>query len=353
MNITQQKLFDLFCELVTTDSPTGEETAIREKLEKKLQTLGLETEVDAAGNLRGFLPGMLELPCKLFSSHMDTVEPGRGVKVILEDNGGIHSDGTTILGADDKDGITVILYALEQIKNNKLPHGPLEFLFTVGEEKNLNGAARINRGWLRSKFAWVIDGPGEIGTVYANGVGKIGFTIDVKGKAAHAGICPEKGINAFVLAAQGILGMPPGNLGDATMNYGNISGGIADNVVPDHVLITGEIRSSNPARIRELQKKLCDHWKQWGEVAFTEGYPPYELENPALIHHTENVLQAAGYTPHLKRFFAGSDANYISKLGIDVCLLATGRAQNHTPAETTTLENLENLAFVVERLMLS
>ncbi|MBR2427117.1 MAG: M20/M25/M40 family metallo-hydrolase [Lentisphaeria bacterium] len=351
--MTPQKIFELFCELVTTDSPTGDEALLREKLQQKLQSFGAETEVDDAGNLRGFLPGTLELPVKMFSSHMDTVEPGRGVKVILDADGRIHSDGTTILGADDKDGITAILAALESIRAKNLPHGPLEFLFTVGEEKNLNGAARINPGWLRSKFAWVIDGPGEIGTIYANGVGKIGFTIDVKGKAAHAGICPEKGINAFVLASQGIMGMQPGNFGDATMNYGNIHGGIADNVVPDHVTLTGEIRSSNPARIRELQKKLCDHWKQWGEVAFTEGYPPYELENPALIRHTENVLQAAGYTPHLKRFFAGSDANYISKLGIDVCLLATGRAQNHTPAETTTLENLENLAFVVERLMLS
>ena len=351
--MTPQKIFELFCELVTTDSPTADEALLREKLQQKLQSFGAETEVDDAGNLRGFLPGTLELPVKMFSSHMDTVEPGRGVKVILDADGRIHSDGTTILGADDKDGITAILAALESIRAKNLPHGPLEFLFTVGEEKNLNGAARINPGWLRSKFAWVIDGPGEIGTIYANGVGKIGFTIDVKGKAAHAGICPEKGINAFVLASQGIMGMQPGNFGDATMNYGNIHGGIADNVVPDHVTLTGEIRSSNPARIRELQKKLCDHWKQWGEVAFTEGYPPYELENPALIRHTENVLQAAGYTPHLKRFFAGSDANYISKLGIDVCLLATGRAQNHTPAETTTLENLENLAFVVERLMLS
>ena len=351
--MTPQKIFELFCELVTTDSPTGDEALLREKLQQKLQSFGAETEVDDAGNLRGFLPGTLELPVKMFSSHMDTVEPGRGVNVILDADGRIHSDGTTVLGADDKDGITAILAALESIRAKNLPHGPLEFLFTVGEEKNLNGAARVKSGWLRSTSAWVIDGPGEIGTIYANGVGKIGFTIDVKGKAAHAGICPEKGINAFVLASQGIMGMQPGNFGDATMNYGNIHGGIADNVVPDHVTLTGEIRSSDPARIDEIREQLTAHWQQWGDVEFHDGYPPYDLSDLRLVHHTEKVLEDAGYVPQLKRFFAGSDANYISRLGIDVCLLATGRESNHTPAESTTLGNLEKLSGLVEKLMLA
>ena len=351
----RQDIFNLFCELVRVDSPTGDESQMRETLQKKLQALGVETAVDAAGNLRGFLPGDSESTqdVKLFSSHMDTVEPGRNISVILDDDGRIHSDGTTILGADDKDGITAILSALNRIQEQKMPHGPLEFLFTVGEEHNLSGAAQVKAGWLVSKRAWVIDGPGEIGTLYANGVGKVGFEITVKGKAAHAGICPEKGINAFVLAADGIKGMLPGNLGDATLNYGNIHGGIADNVVPDRVVLTGEIRSSSLARISELQDALVKHWQQWGDVCFTGSYPPYDLENADLIAWTEGVIKSAACTPQLKRFQAGSDANYIARLGIDVCLIATGRESYHTPAESTTLGNLEKLSALVEKLMLA
>ena len=110
----QQDIFELFCELVRIDSPTGDESQMREALQKKLEALGVETEVDAAGNLRGFLPGDPESTqdAKLFSSHMDTVEPGRNICIILDDDGRIHTDGTTILGADDKDGITAILLFL-------------------------------------------------------------------------------------------------------------------------------------------------------------------------------------------------------------------------------------------------
>jgi tripeptide aminopeptidase len=273
--------------------------------------------------------------------------------VILDEDGRIHSDGTTILGADDKDGITAIFSALNRIQEQKLPHGPLEILFTVGEEHNLGGAAQLKAGWLLGRRAWVIDGPGEIGTLYANGVGKVGFEITVKGKAAHAGICPEKGINAFVLASDGIKGMLPGNLGDATLNYGKIHGGIADNVVPDRVVLIGEIRSGSPLRLCELQDALVKHWQQWGDVRFIEGCPPYDLKNQNLIRWTEDVIRSAGFTPQLKRFRACSDANYISGLGIDVCLAATGRESNHTPAESTTLENLEKLSVLVEKLMLA
>ncbi len=197
-----RELLDCFFSLVRTDSPSGEESEMRRKLTAILEPLAGKGETDKAGNLKFFVPGTLPGSVRLFSAHMDTVEPGRGIDPQIGSDGVIRSNGKTALGADDKDGITAIICALKRIRRNNAPHASLELLFTAGEENNLSGSAKLAPSWLQAKYGWVMDGPGRPGTIYANGVGKIGFVITAHGKAAHSGICPEKGVNAFMLAAR-------------------------------------------------------------------------------------------------------------------------------------------------------
>jgi tripeptide aminopeptidase len=337
--------------LVKTDSPSGEEAAVRALLRDILEPLIGSGETDNAGNLKFFLPGTFPEPVRLFSAHMDTVEPGRGVSPRLCTDGIIRSNGETILGADDKDGITAIVLAVKRLLKTRVPHGPAELLFTVGEENNLSGSAKLNPAWLQAEYGWVMDGPGKPGTIYANGVGKTGFVITVRGKAAHSGICPEKGLNAFMLAADAIRKFPPGRKGNATLNYGTISGGIADNIVPDHIVLTGEIRSSEMALIETLRKELESVWSGIASIEYGIGYPPYVLQDNHFLTRTEDILREAGLSPEIVDFKAGSDANYLARAGLDVCVLAMGRSDNHTTAESTRPEYIRIMSEVVYRLM--
>ena len=255
-----QEITDYFCNLVRIDSPSGSEEKVREFLCRELKEIAGEGQIDPAGNLKFTLPGTLPGPVCLFSSHMDTVEPGRKISPQMGEDGRIHSDGTTVLGADDKDGITALVFALKRLHREKAPHVPLEFLFTAGEEKSLSGSSKLSADFLKAEYAWVLDGPGTPGTIYRNGVGKIGFTITVTGKAAHAGICPEKGVNAFMLMAEAMQEFPPGRWENATVNYGTVSGGQANNIVPEKVFLTGEIRSHSPERLEELVQKMKQVW---------------------------------------------------------------------------------------------
>ena len=353
------RISDVFFEFVQIDSPSGSEEAMREKLRHEFSKQGCNAHVDPRGNLRLFLPGTLDAPCRLFSAHMDTVEPGRGIRPFLDGDGTIRSDGTTILGADDKDGITAFLCALERIGTEKCPHPPLEFLFTVCEENNLDGAKYLEKGFLKSRIGWIFDGPGPLGTIYRNGVGKWGCHVELTGRSAHSALMPEKGINAMVAAADAILSFPPGRFRGATVNYGTIRGGIADNIVPENVTVTAEIRAKDMKSLRAIGACFETAWqtvaKRHGcriSIVGTDGYPPFVLP-PDSPHYRETrfILESIGLDVNLAEFNAACDANFLCATGMDICVVATGRTANHTCAETTTLKNLERLTDMAYGLM--
>lgn len=349
--MNKEELTDLFFSLLRIDSPSGEEEQMRKEVCRLLKSQTLPPEIDKAGNIKFTLPGTLPGPARLFSSHMDTVEPGRNIQPRLDADGVVRSGGDTVLGADDKDGITAIISALYRLKNENAPHPDLEILFTAGEEKALSGSASLEKDFIKSRYAWVLDGPGAPGTIYANGVGKNAFTIEVKGKAAHAGIAPEKGINAFMLAAEGMLKFPPGRRENATVNYGTISGGRADNIVPEKVVLSGEIRSGESKRLQELTDELFCVWKPLAEVTLKQGYPSYEEKNLSFLNWTQKIFSESGLVPVVKDFSAGSDANHLARLGVHVCLLAMGRKDNHCCTESTRIEFIEAMSDVVYRIM--
>lgn len=355
----KERILERFLTLVGIDSPSGSENEIRDYLLREFKALGLIGEVDQCGNLKFTVNGAEAGPVRIFSAHMDTVQPGCGVKAIVEDNGVIRTDGSTVLGADDKDGVAAIWSALEKIINENISHPPLEILFTVSEEKNLGGSSCIEPGWLKAREGWVFDGPGTPGTIYVNGVGKIGNRIHIQGKAAHAAIAPETGRNALLAASLAITALPPGRYGNSVINYGTITGGTADNVVPERITVTVETRSKEEAGLQELNRKLHEVWQKTIteagctlEFESNGGYPAFEI-NPASLHvkNTVDTLKKLGLSGEIIDFRAGCDANYLNRLGIETCVVAMGRKHNHSTAEITTVDNLELLTQVAFELM--
>ena len=247
--IERERLVNTFCELVRIDSPSGEEEAVAQYLTQKLTALGLLIQRDSHGNVIASEDGDNPL---ILSAHMDTVEPGRGIKPRIEEDR-IVSDGTTILGGDCKAGVAAILEGLQSIKDEGASRRPVQAVFTrgeeiglVGAEIGLVGAQYLDYGILTGQEAVVFDGNGPVGTITASSPTYISFDVKVKGRAAHAGVEPEKGLSAIRIASDIISQLPQGRLDEeTTINVGTISGGSVRNAVPEDVTFSGEFRSRN------------------------------------------------------------------------------------------------------------
>jgi tripeptide aminopeptidase len=256
--INQQRLIQTFLDLVRIDSPSGHEAEIGRDLDARLQALGLQTEMDAVGNLVGrTLAGAKGSgDWLLLSTHMDTVGVDRGIQPVIRD-GVIYSDGTTILGADDKSGVAAVLEVLTVLREQELPHPPLEVVISVGEELGLYGARQFDTSRLRSRHGIVLDAGGPTGNIVVSAPSQDNIRLTVHGVSAHAGAEPEKGINAIRVAAEAIAAMPLGRIdAETTCNVGIIEGGTARNIVPDQVKIIGEARSRDNAKLEALTASI-------------------------------------------------------------------------------------------------
>ena len=240
--INRERLVQTFCHLVGIDSPSGEEEALAQELTRRLQGLGLKTTRDDYGNVIASDGG--ENPI-LLSAHMDTVEPGRGVKPRVQGDR-ILSNGATILGGDCKAGVSAILEALESIKEDGTPHLPIEVVFTREEEPGLIGARNLEFSKIKAKEAIVFDGEGPASRIISSSPTYIAFDIQITGRAAHAGVEPENGLSAIRIAAELITNLPQGRLDpQTTFNIGTIQGGSVRNAVPEKATLRGEFRSTD------------------------------------------------------------------------------------------------------------
>ncbi|MFQ5934698.1 MAG: M20/M25/M40 family metallo-hydrolase, partial [Dehalococcoidia bacterium] len=240
--INQERLVKSFCDLVQIDSPSDEEEAVAQELTQRLESLGFRPERDAHGNLIASEDGETPL---LLSAHMDTVEPGRGIKPRVEGDR-VMSDGTTILGGDCKAGIAAILEGLESIKEDSVHRRAVQLALTRGEEIGLVGARNMDYSMIKARESVVFDGNGPVSTMTSSSPTYVRFDVKVTGRAAHAGVEPEKGLSAIKIAADIINRLPQGRLDEeTTINVGTISGGSVRNAVPETVTFSGEFRSRN------------------------------------------------------------------------------------------------------------
>ena len=361
--INPERLSETFSRLVQIDSVSRNEAAICSELRNILNDMGAETFVDDAGNAVGGNTGNLiarfrgsvDVPVMMLNAHMDTVEPGNGVKPVYKD-GVFTSDGTTILGADDKSAVAILLEVLTVLQEDSLPHGPLEVVLTICEEIGLQGAKNLDISQLTAKFGYALDATDTAGIVTrAPGANHLKFV--VYGKDAHAGAAPEKGINAIVIASKAIAGLTIGRIDhETTCNIGVIQGGMATNIVPSQVMINGEVRSHDPKKLADLTQTIVSAFETavqdyvpqsaeagipWLEVEvipdFTRTHIPDD--HPVVIL-AMNAAQNLGRTLIPKITGGGADANVFFSKGIMTGVLGTGMRDMHTVREWVSLSDM-------------
>lgn len=361
--INRERLVAGFMDMVRVDSESGREGRMAALLKRQLEELGLEVHIDDAakktgtetGNLIARLPGDASIPAVLFCAHMDTVVPGRGIEPVQE-NGIIRSAGETILGADNKAGIAAILEAVRTIKENNLPHGNLELVFTICEETGLSGVKFLDFASLKARMGFVLDSDGPVGSIINRGPSQDKIVATVLGIAAHAGIKPEDGINAIQVAARAIASMRLGRIDEeTTANIGLISGGRAINIVPDRVILEGETRSLNEAKRRAQTRAICDELEKAARDAGTSVqievetiYPAMDVPvDAAVTRLARKAARDLGLQPEIKSTGGGSDTHIFNEHGIQAVNLGIGMKKVHTTDEYITVEDLVGAARYV------
>ncbi len=345
--INQARLIQTFLDLVRIDSPSNHEAAIGRELDARLQALGLQTEMDAVGNLVGRTASGAG-DWLLLSAHMDTVGTDRGITPVIR-AGVIYSDGTTILGADDKSGVAAVLEVLTVLREHGLPHPPLEVVITVGEELGLYGARNLDTSRLRARYGIVLDSGGPIGNIVVSAPSQDNIRLTVHGVSAHAGAEPEKGINAIRVAAEAIAAMPLGRIDpETTCNVGIIEGGTARNIVPDRVKVIGEARSRDNAKLDPLTARIVkafqDAAQRHGarlEADVTRTYSTYRLaEDEPIVQAVAGAARSLGHDVKLRASGGGTDGNIYTAAGIPCVVISTGMAEVHTPNEHIAIADL-------------
>ncbi|WP_341278238.1 M20/M25/M40 family metallo-hydrolase [Paenibacillus sp. FSL H8-0537] len=368
--INEQRLVDEFVQLVKIDSETKHEQLISVELKKKFGELGLSLEEDdaaaktghGANNLFAFLEasGVENAPTIFFTSHMDTVTPGKGIKPQLDADGYIRSDGTTILGADDKAGLAAMFEAIRVLKEQSIPHGPIQFVITVGEESGLLGARALDASKLKAKFGYALDSNGSVGEIAVAAPTQARVTIEFHGKSAHAGVNPEAGISAIQVAGKAISRMPLGRIDkETTANIGSFEGGGATNIVVDYVKLNAEARSivqhkldAQLGAMREAVESAAAEFGAKGVFNSEVIYPSYSYdESDAVVQLAQTAIKAIGLTPKTFHSGGGSDANVFNGLGVPTVNLAVGYEHIHTTQEQIKVADLVKTTELVVEIM--
>lgn len=359
------RLHDRFARLCEIRSPTGSEREIADTVAAELRALGAEVAEDesagparaGAGNLLARIPGRDE-GWMMFCAHLDTVPHGGAVDVVLEE-GVYRSAGDTILGADNKAAVAVLLELAERHSQDPPPVG-IELLLTVAEEDGLRGAHAFDISALQAGAGVVLDHATPIGEVITAAPSYQRVVAEFEGAEAHAGIRPEQGHNAIAAAAAAIAAMQLGRLDpETTANVGVIEGGTASNVVPSRCRIEGEARSIDSARAAEVAGAMSEACA-WGagehgcdvEVSIEEQFRGYRVPpTSTALALAEAGLRRAGVEPQRVSTGGGSDANALVLGGFDCVLLANGTMDNHTSRESVAARDLDRMLEVCEAIL--
>lgn len=358
--VNQERITALLMDLCATDSGSRNERLMADKLKPMLEELGFVVREDDAGakvggnagNLYGRLEGTAPGEPLLFSAHMDRVTPGLGVKPRLEGND-IVSDGTTILGADDAAGIAAVLEAVRVLKERNLPYPTIEIGFTIGEEVGLLGARHLEYGWFTAKLGFALDSGGKVGEIVVKAPSQAKVNVTFRGKAAHAGVAPEKGVSAIQIAAVAISRMKLLRIdSETTANIGSISTDGPTNIVPETCKIVAEARSLNQekleAQVADMQRCAEEAARELGGAADVEILRSYSAFNlspeSAPVRRAAAAAEQIGAPVSITSTGGGSDANIFNGNGIPMAVLGVGYEEIHSTRERMPIAQLVALA---------
>jgi tripeptide aminopeptidase len=367
--VNQDRLHQEFIRLVTIESLSKQEGQLAAYLQQRLEELGAEVTMDdvgrriggESGNIIARFSGKARSRLSLMlNAHLDTVKPGTDIKPLFKD-GKFYTSGETILGADDKSGIVVILEAIRVAKEQAVL-GDLGVVFTVAEEIGLLGAKHLDCAQLGYKYCLSYDSTDHY-TVVSRAPAANRLKFKLYGREAHAGVSPERGINAIQLASRAIAQMQLGRIDpETTANIGTIQGGSATNIVPNYVEVNGEVRSHSPRKLEQQTQHVRQAFIQainaYGQSdglprLEEEIYQEYPLMRVAdegpLVRLVQQAARNMGQKLELATTGGGSDANIFNGRGIETVIMGTGMQNVHSTVESISLQHmLEATRLLVE-----
>lgn len=366
--IVRERLLKRLLDSIVINGPSREERAVAQWVLGELRALGIEAEEDDAaavvggnsGNIVARLPATVKnVPALLLNAHLDTVQPTEGVRPVVSGDL-VKSDGQTILGADDRAGVVLILEVMQSLLEDAAPHGEVILAFTVCEEVGLLGAEHLARRGLPAAFGFVLDGGDHEDRIVNAAPYHVRLKASVHGKASHAGTHPEDGVSAIIIASRAISGMKLGRVDEeTTANIGKLWGGQASNIIPELVELEGEARSLGEATVRQqvahMTEQLQTAASELGGSVETHqemnyvGYRLSEADPPVRL--AMRAMRKLGIDPVLEPSGGGTDGNKFNAAGILTASLATGNGNAHSREEYCNLRVMERCARLVEAVI--
>ena len=366
--VDKDRVYATFLELLRINSPSRKERGVADYVKSRLGETGFEVEEDdsgtriggTAGNVIALKKGTKAGARAIFlCCHMDTVEPTDKLKITTE-NGIVRSDGSTILGADNKAGIAAVLEGVGAFLRTGLPRGDVQVLFDVAEEVGLLGAKSMDRAKIKGELGYVLDTGAPVAGIVVSAPSHESIRVEIEGRAAHAGLEPEKGVSAIVAASNAISKMKLGRIDfETTANVGVIEGGKARNIVPDRCSIKCEARSRNEEKlvrqVEHMRRTFEEEASTIGaraNVETTREYSAFRFtKDDEVVKLAAEAARRIGIEPELQDGGGGSDANVFNAAGIPSVVLGVGYHDPHTPAESIAVDDLVKAAALVASLI--
>jgi tripeptide aminopeptidase len=361
-------VLELFVELAAIPSPSGEERAVADVVAAYLRDCALDVDEDGAGAAIGASAGNLYAHVEatvpgtpiFLCAHLDTVPPTAEIRPVVDDDGIVRNDAPTILGADDKAAVAVMLEATRRVLAERRPTAGLELVFTPKEEVGLLGAGAFDASRLSARHGFVYDQAAPIGDVILGAPFAKSLAATFHGRATHAGMYPEEGRNAIAAAARAIAELRLGRVDDeSTANVGVIRGGVATNIVAETCTFHAEARSHDEAKLTDLVQEMLDSIAFAAEagdcrvdVEAQRSYRGYRFRRDAdVVRFASAALERAGYEPRFSLSGGGADANVFNDRGRQCLNLANGMIDIHTPDERIAVADLEAMVDVTLALV--
>lgn len=354
-----ERMIKQFMEMVQIPSESGNEAEMIDYLKVEFEKVGAEAAKDSYGNLIAKLPakGCTGKAPILLSCHADTVMPGQGIEPVLKD-GVIRSKGETILGADDKAGIAEMLEALR----TATVHPPIEIAISRQEEVGLYGVKNLDYSRLTAKRGFLLDND-TLETIVIGGPSYFAIDVKIKGRSAHAGMEPEKGINAILAASKAIVALRLGRLDhETTANVGVINGGLIRNGVPDSATFLAECRSLDHEKGQALADEMVKIIKE--QVESVGATVEVKVDNlcravdiPAdswTVKTAQAALKSVGIDAQTTFITGFTDASIYNNQGIEMAVVGIGAQLEHSTEEHIAVADMEKaVAMLIEIFKLS
>jgi tripeptide aminopeptidase len=361
-------VLDLFTELAVIPSPPGEERAVADVVAAYLRDCALEVEEDDAGARIGATAGNLYAQLEatgqgtpiFLCAHLDTVPPTGRIEPVVDDEGIVRNAAGTILGADDKAAVAVMLEATRRVLSERRLHAGIELLFTPKEEVGLIGAAAFDESRLTARHGFVYDQAAPIGEVVLGAPHSQSIEVTFHGRASHAGMYPEEGRNAIAAAARAIADLRLGRVDDeSTANVGVIHGGVAPNIVAERCTFVAEARSHDERRLADLVQEMLESISFAAEmgdcradVEARKSYRGYRFKrDDEVVQVATDALARVGREVRFGLSGGAADANVFNERGLQCLNLANGMMDIHTPDERISVADLEAMVDVTLALV--